>query len=83
MIGETLAQARDFTAELDALVLEGKRILVRKGMTAEDMQAFGLFSSAGKAGHGEAQLFLYQCYRSGWGVLENRSEAIEIGRAHV
>lgn len=75
MIADTLALTREL--DLDALVLEGKRIQRCQGMTPEDIRAFDLFHCAAVAGHGEAQLLVYECYLNGHGVQEDLAKALE------
>lgn len=69
MVGASLALAKDSAVapiDLNALVREGKNLYRKKqGMTEENMRAFELFIRAAKAGHGEAQFLVYQCYRHG------------------
>jgi TPR repeat protein len=63
--------------DLDVLVSEGKRIRRRQGMTPEDIRAFGLFFRAAVAGHGHAQLLVYECYLDGHGVQPDLAKALE------
>lgn len=81
MVAETLALARESavkTIDLDALVREGKRLQRNKqGMTPEDIRAFQLFHQAAVAGHPEAQLLVFYCYRDGHGVRADVAKALE------
>jgi TPR repeat protein len=73
-----LACAHSVThSDLDALVLEGKRIQRHQGMTPEDVRAFDLFHRAAVAGHCEAQLLVFECYLDGNGVREDVAKALE------
>ena len=81
MVESSLALARDSVVtqvDLDSLVREGKRLYRSNGdgMTAENIQAFGLFLRAAEGGHAEAQNRVYRCYRSEQGV--QRDEAMEL-----
>lgn len=75
MVAETLALTKEI--DLDALVLEGKRIQRRQGMTPEDIRAFDLFHRAAVAGHRAAQLLVGYCYLNGWGVQEDNAKCFE------
>jgi TPR repeat protein len=80
MVKDMLALACDTSfahSDLDALVLEGKRIQRRQGMTPEDIQAFDLFHRAAVSGHREAQLLVFECYLDGNGVREDIEKALE------
>ncbi len=75
MVADVLAAVN--RVDLDALVLEGKRIQRREGMTPEDIRAFEHFYRAAVAGHGEAQLLVYESYLGGHGVSEDLEKALE------
>src|ERR1039458_4430087 len=80
MVKDMLAMARANSithSDLDALVLEGKRIQLRQGMTPEDIRAFNLFHRAAVAGHCEAQLLVFECYLDGNGIREDVVKALE------
>jgi TPR repeat protein len=74
MVADILTVAH---VDLDALVLEGKRIRRRQGMTPEDIRAFDLFNRAAVAGHSEAQLLVYECYLDGHGVGADLAQSLE------
>lgn len=74
----TLTRGNSITrSDLDALVIEGKRIQRCQGMTPEDVKAFGLFHRAAIVGHREAQLLVFECYLDGNGVREDVAKALD------
>jgi len=66
-------------SEYDALVREGENLLRSsgKGMTEENIRAFGLFQTAANGGHLEAQFKLGVCYCKGKGVPQDHAEAVK------
>lgn len=67
MVKDSVTLAKDTaspTADLDALVQEGRRIRHESGITPENIRAFNLFLRAAKAGHPEGQREVGYCF--GW-----------------
>ena len=82
MVVETLALAKKPDVDLDALVREGKRLYNADEWTDENWQAIELFERAAKAGHGEAQFFMFVCSQHLHQVLESVEDSgIEINKA--
>lgn len=81
MVAETLALAKKSDIDCDALVREGKRLYNPDEWTDENWQAIELFESAAKAGHGEAQFFMFLCSQHLHSVLESiKDHGIEINK---
>lgn len=81
MVAETLALAKKSDIDCDALVREGKRLYSPDEWTDENWQAVELFERAAKAGHGEAQFFMFLCSQHLHSVLESvEDRSIEISK---